>query len=308
MTAGRITAIIASLLLVVAIRTLYVGYDSYTPLLFAQLYLRMLAIVLMILTVVRTRDDPGGDHLILLMISGAAGAVLFGLVAPQIGEPNYCGTGDLIYDVVRVPTVYRCTSAPFRVAGWFAGWFFCLWAAEWWTTKLDIDSTAAQQKSGESLSVGAVMVLAVTLLTIASLGLFVGARSFRPLVFAEIYIWLFTIFAAIGTLLRTEQIDDRIDWYVLSAAALFGSVVFWNLAPQIGEPNYCMRLPRGLRILRDMSREISQSVGVTPPPIFRPHVYRCTSLPLAVVGGFAGWWISLWALRRGATSRSRKPA
>jgi hypothetical protein len=35
--ARRILALIALLLLVVAIRTLYVGYDSYTPLLFACL-------------------------------------------------------------------------------------------------------------------------------------------------------------------------------------------------------------------------------------------------------------------------------
>lgn len=296
--ARRILAIIALLLLVVAIRTLFVGYDSYTPLLFAQMYLGLLTIVMMFPTLVRTGASAGGDHPIVLIVSGVAGVVLFSLAAPQIGEPNYCGSRDLIYSVVRVPTVYRCTTAPFTVAGWFAGWWFGLWASEWWTTKLGFDSTAAQEESGESsLSVGAVMILAVTLMIVASLGLFVGARSFKPLVLAEIYIWLFTIFMAIGTRLRTVQIDNEPDWYVLFAAALVGAVVFWNLAPQIGEPNYCMPLPRGLRVLREMSREISRSVGVTPPPIFRPQIYRCTSLPFGVLGGFAGWWTALWAVR-----------
>jgi hypothetical protein len=299
MTARRILAIIALLLLFVAIHTLFVGYDSYTPVLFAQLYLGLIAIVMMFPTLVRTDESAGGDHPIVLVVSGVAGVILFRLAAPHIGEPNYCGYGDLIYSVVRVPTVYRCTTAPFTVAGWFAGWWFGLWASDWWTTKLGFDSTAAEEESGESsLSVRAVMILAVTLMIVASLGLFVGARSFKPLVFAEIYIWLFTIFTAIGTRLRAEQIDNEPDWYVLFAAALVGAVVFWNLAPQIGEPNYCMPPPRALRVLRDMSREISRSVGVTPPPIFRPQIYRCTSLPLGVVGGFAGWWIALWAVRR----------
>lgn len=303
--ARRILALIALLLLVVAIRTLYVGYDSYTPLLFARLYLGLLAIVLMVPTLARTGAGAGGSHPIVLIVSAAVGALLFTLTAPRIGESNYCGYGDLIYSVVRVPTVYRCTSTPFAVAGWFAGWWFALWATEWWTTKLRFDSPGAQEQSGDSsLSVGAVMILAVTLMIIASLSLFVGARSFKPLVFAEMYIWLFTVFAAIGTRLRAEQIDNEPDWYVLFAAALVGAVVLWNLAPQIGEPNYCMPLPRALRVLRDMSREISRSVGVMPPAIFHPQVYRCTSVPLGVIGGFAGWWTALWAVHRRSRSQA----
>ena len=172
--ARRILAIIALLLLVISIRTLYVGYDSYTPLLFAQLYLVLLGIVMMFPTLVHTGDSAAGDHPMVLVVSAVAGAILLALAAPRIGEPNYCGTGDLIYSVVRVPTVYRCTTAPFRVAGWFAGWWFGLWAWEWWTTKLGLDSTAAEEQGGESLlSLGAVMILAVALMIFASLGLFV---------------------------------------------------------------------------------------------------------------------------------------
>ena len=299
MTARNLGLAIAVLLLIIAIRTLFVGYDSYTPLVFAQLYIGLFAILMMFPTLVRTGESAGGDRPMLLIVSAAAGTVLFALAAPRIGEPNYCGSRDLLYTVVRVPTVYRCTTAPFAAAGWFAGWWFVLWAADWWTARLGIDSYEEDQETANtSLSVGAVMILAVTLMIIASLSLFVGSPSFKPLVFAEIYIWLFTVFAAIATRLRTEQINPDPDWYILFASALVGAVVFWNLAPQIREPNYCMPLPRGLRVLQELSREISRSVGVTPPPVFRPRIFRCTSLPFSVIGGFGGWWIALWATQR----------
>lgn len=299
MTARHLGIAIAVLLLIIAIRTLFVGYDSYTPLLFARLYIGLFAVLMMFPTLMRTRASAGGDHPILLIVSAAAGSVLCALAAPQIGEPNYCGTGDLLYTVVRVPTVYRCTTTPFAAAGWFAGWWFVLWAADWWTTRLGIDSSDEERETANtSLSVGAVIALAVTLMIVASLSLFVGSRSFKPLVFAEIYIWLFTIFLAIATRLWTEHSNPNPDWYILCASALVGAVLLWNLAPQIGEPNYCVPLPRGLRVLQEMSREISKSVGVTPPPVFRPRIFRCTSLPLSVVGGFGGWWIAFWAIRR----------
>jgi hypothetical protein len=285
----RVVVAIAILLLIVAVRTDFVGYDSYTPLVFAQFYLVLFGVLVMFPTLVRTGRSAAGDHLILLIVAASVGAVLFSAAAPRIGEPSYCGGNYLLYDVVRVPTVYRCTPAPFFVGGWFAGWWMTIWAMDWWQAKLDADSP-----SDASTIERLVAVIMVLLLVIAVRKLFVGSDSFKPLVFAEIYICMFTLFIAVATLLRTEQMTTDVDWYVLFAAALVGAVLFWNAAPQIGEPNHCFPLPRSWRVLRLMMDDISRSVGVTPPAVGRARVFRCTPVPLGLAGGFAGWWIALW--------------
>ena len=290
----RVVLAIAVLLLIVSIRTLFVGYDSYTPLLFAQLYILLVGGVMMFPTLVRTNRSAAIDHTILLIVAAASGAVLFSLAAPRIGEPNYCGQGDLLYSVVRVPTVYRCTSEPFFVAGWFAGWWIVVWMMDWWTARIGVDSDGIPFAPEQSPPwAGAIAVLAAALLILAVGKLFVGSSSFKPIVYSEIYLWIITLFLVVPTLLRAEQ-STAIDWYLLFVGALVGVVVFWNIAPQIGEPNYCMPLPRGLRVLRDLTNQVSRTVGVPVASPQLPKVFRCTNVPFAIAGGFAGWWLVFW--------------
>jgi hypothetical protein len=62
---------------------------------------------------------------------------------------------------------------------------------------------------------------------------------------------------------------------------------------------------RGLQLLQDMAKDISRMVGVPQPARVYPKVFRCTALPLAIAGGFAGWWIALWTgPRRKSTENS----
>jgi len=285
----RVVIAIGILLLIVSVRTVVVGYDSYTPLVFAQLYMGLFAIFMMFPTLARTDRSAAGDHPILLFVAASAGAVLLLLAAPQIGEPNYCGGKYLLYDVVRVPTVYRCTFAPFAAAGWFAGWWITIWAMDWWQARLDANSPG-RASTMERL----VAVFTVVLLIIAVRKLVVGSGSFKPILFAEIYVCVLALFIAVMTLIRTEQISDDPDWFLLVSAALVGAVLFWNAAPEMGEPNYCLPLPRGWRVLRAMMDAISRDVGVTPQAFPRVKVFRCTPVPLGLAGGFAGWWIALW--------------
>ena len=290
----RVVVVIAVLLLILSIRTLFVGYDSYTPLLFAQLYIGLFAILMMFPTLARTNSSAAIDHLILLIVAGAVGAMLFGLAAPRIGEPNYCGGRYLLSSVVRVPSVYRCTQTPFTAAGWFVGWFSVVWMMDWWTARIGVDPDGVPVTPEQSPPwVGAVVVLAAGLLILAVAKLFVGSSSFKPIVISEMYIALITLFFAIPSLLRAEQ-SPSVDWYLLFVGALVGAVLFWNIAPQVGEPNYCMPLPRGLRVIRDLANEISRTVGVPVATPQLPKVFRCTTVPFAVVGGFAGWWLVLW--------------
>jgi hypothetical protein len=293
-TGFRVVVAIAALLMILAVRAVFVGYESYTPVFFAQLYIVLFGALMMFPTFVRTNRSAAIDHVILLIVAAALGAMLFGMAAPRIGEPNYCGGRYLLSSVMRVPSVYRCTETPFAVAGWFAGWWVVIWMMDWWTARIGVDSQGVPIAAEPSPPwVAAVVVLAAGLLILAVGKLFVGSSSFKPIAVAQIYIWLVTLFLVVPTLLRAEQ-RPAADWYLLFVGALVGAVVFWNIAPQIGEPNYCIPLPRGLRVMRDLANEISRDVGVPVATPQLPKVFRCTNLPFAIVGGFAGWWLILW--------------
>jgi hypothetical protein len=302
-TPARFLTAIAILLLIVAVRTMFVGYASYTPLVFAELYIGVFAIAMMFPSFMRTSNSEAGDHLLLVFVAAAIGAQLLTLVAPQIGEPSYCGGRYLLYSISRVPTLYRCTTVPFGVAGWFAGWWIAIWTVEWWSRRLPIESEldaagVSSQPSGRGL-----VILALVVVIVSVYRLFAGSASFKPLALAEIGLLLFALFMAVPSILRAEQSSVDPDRFVLYSAALVGAVLFWSIAPQIGEPNYCLPLPRGLRVLRDLGYEVSRSVGVIPPAIIFPKVFRCTAAPFAVAGAFAGWWMALWASERWKRAR-----
>ena len=296
--AGRVAAGISILLLIVAVRTVFVGYPSYTPLVFAQLYMGLFALAMMIPTLQRTGKSEAGDHAILVVVAACMGAVLFSMAAPRIGEPNYCGGEYLLSDVARVPSLYRCTAAPMSIAGWFAGWWLTIWMTEWWYDRTNAGSGGAAPAERSSLLSLVVGVTAVALLIVVVRMLFVGATSFKSLALAEIYLWLVTLFLTIGTLVRTEVRGEATDWYLLTMAAIFGAVIFWNLAPEVGEPNFCMPLPRSLAVLRDQANAISRQLGVEVIVAVRPTLFRCTALPFGIAGGFIGWWGAFWVKTR----------
>lgn len=158
---------------------------------------------------------------------------------------------------------------------------------------VDSDRDVAPQRSLR-LTVGS--VLAVGLLIVAVGTMFVGTRTFRPILFAEMYVLLFALFVAVPTVLRAEESDAG--WLMLFSAAFFGGLLAWKLAPQIEGPNFCSPLPAGWRVLRDLSREIARLTGAVLPPLVRASVFRCTPVPFTVIGGFAGWWIAFFASGR----------
>jgi hypothetical protein len=126
--------------------------------------------------------------------------------------------------------------------------------------------------------------------------MFVGTRTFRPILFAEIYVLLFALFMSVPTVLRAEESDAG--WLMLFSAAFFGGLLAWKLAPQIDGPNFCSPLPPGWRAMRDNARDIARILGAHLPPLARTTVFRCTPVPFTVIGGFAGWWIAFLASGR----------
>src|SRR6476469_3718346 len=109
---GRVLAAVAILLLILSVRTVLIGYDSYTPLVFAQLYIDVFALGMTIPVFRRMNRSAAGDHVVLLLVAGAVAAYYFGLLACNLGGTTYCGGRYILSSVVRVPSVYRCASNP----------------------------------------------------------------------------------------------------------------------------------------------------------------------------------------------------
>lgn len=292
---GRVLIAVAILLLMISVRTVVIGYDSYTPLVFAQLYIGVFALGMTIPVFRRMDRSAAGDHIALLLVSGAVAAYYFGLVAWDLGGSTYCGGRYLLYSGVRVPSVYRCASTPAAAAGGLAGLWIAIWIVEWWSDRMNVDSDGdSAPRRSFLLPIGS--VLAVGLLIVAVGTMFVGTRTFRPILFAEMYVLLFALFMAVPTVLRAEESDAG--WLMLFSATFFGGLLAWKLAPQIDGPNFCSPLPPGWRAMRDNARDIAKTLGVHLPPLVRTTVFRCTPVPFAVIGGFAGWWIAFFASGR----------
>jgi hypothetical protein len=292
---GRVLAAVAILLLILSVRTVLIGYDSYTPLVFAQLYIDVFALGMTIPVFRRMNRSAAGDHVVLLLVAGAVAAYYFGLLAWNLGGTTYCGGRYILSSVVRVPSVYRCASNPAAAAGGLAGLWIAIWIIEWWSDRMNVDSDSDFTPKRSFLpTVG--FVLAVGLLIVAIGTMFVGTSKFRPILFAEMYVLLFALFVAVPTALRAGESDAG--WFLLFSVALFGALLAWKQAPQIEEPNFCSPLPVSWRALRDLTRDIGRLTGAVLPPLVRPHVFRCTSMPFSVIGGFTGWWIVFFASGR----------
>ncbi len=127
---GAVVSVIALVLLVVAVRALFVGYNSFDPVLFAGLYVWLFAFVAFSVVVVQTVRRIGGDQLYVLFALAFLGAIGLAQLAPTIGEPNYCwffGDYPNLGGRWLPPRTFRCTSLPFEIVGWFAGWGVGLW-------------------------------------------------------------------------------------------------------------------------------------------------------------------------------------
>ena len=287
--------VLAILLLIVSVRTVVIGYDSYTPLVFARAYIDVFALAMTIPVLRRTDRSAAGDHRVLVLVSAAIAAYYFGLVAWDLGGTTYCGGKYLLYGFVRVPSVYRCASNPAAAAGFLGGLWIAVWIIEWWSERMKMDSHSDSVPE-RSLFLTAGSVLAVGLLIVAVGTMFVGTRTFRPILFSEMYVLLFALFMAVPTALRAEESDAG--WLVLISATLFGALLAYKLAPQIDGPNFCSPLPPGWRALRIAFFDVRWSFPVAVPPLVRTTVFRCTPVPFTVIGGFAGWWIAFLASGR----------
>lgn len=122
--------IIALAFLVLALRTLLVGSSSFDPVLFAGLYVWLFAFVTFTVVLVRTVKQTGGDHLYVLFALALVGAIVLSQLAPTIGERDYCyffGDYPPVGGRWLPPKTFRCTSLPFELVGWFAGWSIGAW-------------------------------------------------------------------------------------------------------------------------------------------------------------------------------------
>jgi hypothetical protein len=127
---GAVASIVALVLLAVAVRALFVGYNSFDPVLVAGLYVWLFAFVAFSMVLIYTVRRIGGDRLHVLFALALVGAIGLAQLAPTIGEPNYCWFFGDYPDIAarwRPPQTFRCTSLPFEIFGWFAGWGVGFW-------------------------------------------------------------------------------------------------------------------------------------------------------------------------------------
>lgn len=291
----RLLILVAIALLIISVRTLVVGYDSYTPLVFAEMYIGIVTIVATVPVFRRFSNSPAGDHLVLVFVSGVVAAYYFGVLGRVGGGDTYCGGDYLLSDFARVPAVYRCSSDPLRAAGWLAGLWMAVWTVEWWSKRVgaDADRNAAVQLS---LFRTAGSLIVVGLLIVAVGALFAGTRSFTTVVLAQTYVLLFALFVAAPTAIRAEE--TAAGWFMLLTCAAFGAVLAYHLAPRIDGPNACVPLSPSWRVMRDNMRDMARILGAHVPAVTHVTVYRCTPVPFTLVGGFVGWWIAFFASGR----------
>jgi hypothetical protein len=140
-TGRRLVALGFLAVFVVAMRAMFVGYPSFEPVLFSELYVMLFAFVLFWLMFARTAQDISGRQVLLLFIGAVAGAALavkavkvWNLV-PSTWEPDYCG--DIGYPHTAIdfrlpPKTFRCMSIPIAIAGWFLGWLVAYWLITRW--------------------------------------------------------------------------------------------------------------------------------------------------------------------------------
>lgn len=136
-----IITLIALVPFVFALRALFTGYDSLEPVLFAELYVMFFCALWLIaptlfVTIRRLRLETW--HFFLLVAATLVMTFVVGRLAPQIGEPNYCGEMDGYYSValnIKPPRIYRCTSLPFEIVGGLLGWWSGFWIIKWWEAR-----------------------------------------------------------------------------------------------------------------------------------------------------------------------------
>jgi hypothetical protein len=134
-----IVTLIAMVPLVFALRALFTGYDSLEPVLFAELYVEFFSIAwLFAPMVLKTVPRLETWQSMMLVAAAMVTAVVAGRLAPQIGEPNYCGYMDHYYSLhlrEMPPSIYRCTSLPFQLGGALIAWWTGYRVFRWWEAR-----------------------------------------------------------------------------------------------------------------------------------------------------------------------------
>lgn len=139
-TTPNLVLLAAVALLMVAVRTMFVGYPSNEPVVFAELYVWAFCSLTFTVVLMRTIRQISGKQVLLLVAGGVAGIILlFKIVKllkllPTSWEPDYCANWNYpnIIDLSLPPKTFRCTSVPIGIAGWFLGWWVTYWFIVRW--------------------------------------------------------------------------------------------------------------------------------------------------------------------------------
>jgi hypothetical protein len=142
-TPGKVVALVMVAFFFVALRALFVGYPSYEPVLFAQLYVFLVsAVVLGVPSFVYSARRIKAWQVAALWFLGIIGMAWLSGFAPVIGEPNYCNSWDIDWRSAfshkrptLPPKIFRCTEIPFDIAGFFAAWWIGTWLFNWWNSR-----------------------------------------------------------------------------------------------------------------------------------------------------------------------------
>ena len=115
----------------------------------------------------------------------------------------------------------------------------------------------------------------------AMLACVIGVSEYLPIYLAALYLTAFGVALALHRILRAyaggQRWPDGVVWHmVIFVSAYVAGTWLGQVAPDIGEPNYCP----------------STTAAMLLRPV--PHTFRCTSLP-AWFGGFvAAYWVLGW--------------
>lgn len=146
------------------------------------------------------------------------------------------------------------------------------------------EGAAAGRRQSVHPLLALLIIGASAVLVVALRALFVGHRSFEPVLFAELYVQAFALLLFIPLLLRAARALRGWEWGAVIAVAVAGASLLARLAPTIGEPNYCGELPDFPAY--DMPSELP------------PKVFRCTVVPFEIAGFLLGWWGALALVSR----------
>lgn len=127
-------------------------------------------------------------------------------------------------------------------------------------------------------------LIAWALFAVAVRAQFAGYPSLEPVLFAELYVMAFAfvmfwlMFARTAKHVSDRQVALLFIGAVAGVILVMKGVKVLQILPSTWEPDYCGDMTAGSR----------------GGPDFRlpPKTFRCTRVPIAIVGWFLGWWLT----------------